>query len=224
MNVRRGSDKTVTTRSLARGQKIDRYATLKRASRIMIIMVFTLILLGMLSLVILALTILHQARKDEARPADAIIVLGAAQWNGSPSAILKARLDHAYDLYASGLAPMIVLTGGTGPGDSFSESEVSKTYLQQRGVPVSAMRTVDGLTSWQSLQEARATDLRNGDQVILVSDPFHMFRVKHMSEDLGLVAYTSPTKTSPIRPNTPTEYRYVTREVGAYLAYLFLKR
>jgi uncharacterized SAM-binding protein YcdF (DUF218 family) len=86
------------------------------------------------------------------------------------------------------------------------------------------MRTVGGLTSWQSLQEARISDLRDGEHVILVSDPFHMFRVKHMSEDLGLVAYTSPTKTSPIRPNTPTEYRYVAREVGAYLAYLFLKR
>ncbi len=214
----------MTTRSLARRQKTDRYATLKRAIRIMIIMAFTLVLLGMLSLVILALTILHQARKDEATPSDAIVVLGAAQWNGSPSTILKARLDHAFDLYASGYAPMIVLTGGIGPGDTYSESEVSKTYLQKRGVPASAMRTVGGLTSWQSLQEARTSDLRDGEHVILVSDPFHMFRVKHMSEDLGLVAYTSPTKTSPIRPNTPTEYRYVAREVGAYLAYLFLKR
>ncbi|HVB64024.1 MAG TPA: YdcF family protein, partial [Nitrolancea sp.] len=67
-------------------------------------------------------------------------------------------------------------------------------------------------------------DLRNGERIILVSDPFHMFRVQHMSEDLGLDAYTSPTLTSPIRPNTPTEYRYVAREVGAYVAYLFLKR
>jgi vancomycin permeability regulator SanA len=127
MNVRRRSDKPVTTRSLARRQKTDRYATLKRAIRIMIIMAFTLVLLGMLSLVILALTILHQARKDEATPSDAIVVLGAAQWNGSPSTILKARLDHAFDLYASGYATMIVLTGGIGPGDTYSESEVSKT-------------------------------------------------------------------------------------------------
>ena len=224
MNVRRRSDNTVTTRSLARRRKIDRYATLKRASRIVIIMTFTLVLLGMLSLVILALTIINQARKDEARPADAIVVLGAARWNGSPSTILQARLDHAYDLYVSGYAPMIVLTGGMGPGDVYSESAVSEAYLQKRGVPASAMRTVGGLTSWQSLQEARASDLRDREHVILVSDPFHMFRVKHMSEDLGLVAYTSPTHTSPIRPNTPTEYRYVAREVGAYLAYLFLKR
>jgi vancomycin permeability regulator SanA len=113
MNVRRRSDRSVTTRSLERRQKVERYATLKRASRIVIIMAFTLVLLGMLSLIILALTILNQARKDEARPADAIVVLGAAQWNGSPSTILKARLDHAYDLYASGYAPMIVLTGGS---------------------------------------------------------------------------------------------------------------
>lgn len=214
----------MTTRSLTRRRKVDRYATLKRASRIVIIMAFTLILLGMLSLVILALAILNQARKDEARPADAIVVLGAAQWGGNPSTILRARLDHAYDLYVAGDAPMIVLTGGTGPGDVYSESDVSKAYLLKRGVPTSAMRTVGGLTTWQSLQEARASELRDGEHVLLVSDPFHMFRVKHMSEDLGLVAYTSPTRTSPIRPNTPTEYRYVVREVGAYLAYLFLKR
>jgi uncharacterized SAM-binding protein YcdF (DUF218 family) len=224
MNDNWRSDKKVTARSLARRKSNRDLTTLKRAARIVVIMAFTVVLLGILSLVILALTILHQARKDEATPADAIVVLGAAQWNGSPSTILKARLDHAYDLYVKGYAPMIVLTGGTGVGDTYSEAEVGETYLQRRGVPEDAMRTVGGLTSLQSLQDAKVTDLRNGEHIILVSDPFHMFRVKHMSEDMGLVAYTSPTLTSPIRPNTPTEYRYVAREVGAYLAYLFLKR
>jgi vancomycin permeability regulator SanA len=224
MDDSRRSETHVTTRSLTRRRKIDRLTTVKRAGRILVVMAFTVVMLGILSLVILALAILHQARKDEATPADVIVVLGAAQWNGSPSTILKARLDHAYDLYVKGYAPMIVLTGGTGVGDNYSESEVGETYLQRRGVPESAMRTVGGLTSLQSLQEAKASELRNGERIILVSDPFHMFRIQHMSEDLGLVAYTSPTRTSPIRPNTPTEYRYVAREVGAYLAYLFLKR
>ncbi|HEX3721985.1 MAG TPA: YdcF family protein [Nitrolancea sp.] len=215
----------MTARSLTRRRKSTRdYTALKRATRIVVIMAFTVVVLGVLSLLILALAILHQARKDEATPADAIVVLGAAQWNGSPSTILQARLDHAYDLYVKGYAPMIVLTGGMGVGDIYSESGVSEAYLQKRGVPENAMRTVGGRTSLQSLQEAKAEYLKNGEHIILVSDPFHMFRVKHMSEDMGLVAYTSPTLTSPIRPNTPTEYRYVAREVGAYLAYLFLKR
>ncbi len=187
-------------------------------------MVVIVACLAIVSLAILVFAILHQARVDERAPADVIVVLGASQWNGRPSPDLQARLDHAYDLYHDGFAPMIVLTGGTGQGDAYSESGVSLDYLKQRGVPESAMRTVGGLSSWQNLQEARAAQLRDGERVILVSDPFHMFRVKRMAEDLGLVAFTSPTLTSPIRPNTPLEYRFVARECVAYLAYLFVQR
>ncbi|MGA7671638.1 MAG: YdcF family protein [Nitrolancea sp.] len=176
-----------------------------------------------MSLSLLAFAIIHQARMDERAPADVIVVLGTAQWNGRPSPDLQARLDHAYDLYHDGYAPMIVLTGGMGKGDVYSESEVSKEYLQERGVPTSAMRTVGGLTSWQNLQEARQSLLRDNERVLLVSDPFHMFRVKRMAQDLGLIALTSPTQTSPIRPNTPLEYKYVARECAAYLAYLFVQ-
>jgi uncharacterized SAM-binding protein YcdF (DUF218 family) len=173
---------------------------------------------------LLVVAILHQARVDERAPADAIVVLGAAQWNGRPSTDLKARLDHAYDLYHDGYAPMIVLTGGTGPGDIYSESSVSRDYLASRGVPENAMRMVGGLSTWQNLQEARSSELREDERVLLVSDPFHMFRVKRMAQDLGLVALTSPTNTSPIRPNSSLEYRYVARETLAYLAYLFVQR
>lgn len=187
-------------------------------------MVVVLACLVIVCLAILVYAIMHQARLDERAPADVIVVLGTAQWNGRPSPDLKARLDHAYDLYHDGYAPMIVLTGGTGVGDVYSESKVSKTYLEGLGVPTSALRTVGGLTTWQNLQEARATQLRANERVLLVSDPFHMFRVKRMAQDLGLIALTSPTQTSPIRPNTPLEYRYVARECAAYLVYLFVQR
>ncbi len=180
--------------------------------------------LVIVSFALLVFAILHQARMDERAPVDAIVVLGTAQWNGRPSPDLQARLDHAYDLYHDGYAPMIVLTGGTGKGDVYSESEVSKEYLQGRGVPISAMRTVGGLTSWQNLQDARQQQLRDNERVLLVSDPFHMFRVKHMAEDLGLIALTSPTQTSPIRQNSLLEYKYVARECAAYVAYLFVQR
>ena len=198
--------------------------TFRRIARLILIMVVVLMCLSLVSLAILVFAIMHQARLDERAPSDAIVVLGTAQWNGRPSPDLQARLDHAYDLYHDGYAPMIVLTGGTGRGDAYSESGVSKTYLEARGVPESALRTVGGLTSWQNLQEARATELRDNERVLLVSDPFHMFRVKHMAEDLGLIALTSPTQTSPIRPNTLLEYRYVARECAAYVAYLFVQR
>ncbi len=189
-----------------------------------IIMITVGLFLAVVSFALLVFAILHEARMDERTPVDAIVVLGTAQWNGRPSPDLQARLDHAYDLYHDGYAPMIVLTGGTGKGDIYSESEVSKEYLQQRGVPASAMRTVGGLTSWQNLQDARQEQLRNNERILLVSDPFHMFRVKHMAQDLGLIAFTSPTQTSPIRPNTMLEYKYVARECAAYVAYLFVQR
>ena len=198
--------------------------TFRRVIRLIIIVVFVGFGLVIVSLALLAFAIIHQARQDERVPADAIVVLGTAQWNGRPSPDLQARLDHAYDLYHDGYAPMIVLTGGTGKGDIYSESEVSKAYLQERGVPASAMRTVGGLTTWQNLQEARQSLLRDNERVLLVSDPFHMFRSKRMAQDLGLIAFTSPTQTSPIRPNTMLEYKYVARECAAYVAYLFVQR
>jgi vancomycin permeability regulator SanA len=149
--------------------------TFRRVLRLIIVMVLVLTCVAIVSLAILVFAIVHQARVDERAPADVILVLGTAQWNGRPSPDLQARLDHAYDLYHDGYAPMILLTGGTGRGDIYSESEVSKSYLEQRGVPTSAMRTVGGLTTWQNLQEARASDLRDNERVLLVSDPFTCF-------------------------------------------------
>lgn len=210
-------------RTLSRGRGKSSI-TFRRVAKLVIIMLVVLSGVAIVCLAILVFAILHQARLDERAPADVILVLGAAQWDGQPSPDLQARLDHAYDLYHDGYAPMIVLTGGTGRGDTFSESAVSKAYLEQRGVPASAMRTVGGLTTWQNLQAAREAELREGERVLLVSDPFHMFRVKRMAQDLGLVTLTSPTRTSPIRPNTLLEYRYVARECAAYIVYLFVQR
>jgi uncharacterized SAM-binding protein YcdF (DUF218 family) len=185
-----------------------------------------LFVVGMIVAVALLAAAIHsQARNDETAPADAIVVLGAAQWNGRPSATLRARLDHALSLYQQGLAPFIVLTGGQGVGDQFSEAEVSAEYLFERGVPRESMATVGGSTSWTSLQEAgQVLSQRSIRDVLMVSDPFHMFRVKRMADDLGLEPLGSPTQTSPIREASPLEYRYMAREVFAYLAYLFLER
>lgn len=139
-------------------------------------------------------------RHDTTR-VQAIVVLGAAQYNGVPSPDLEARLAHALSLYQEGLAPIIVVTGGREPGDPYTEAEVSANWLAARGVRQSViLREVDGRDTWESL-DATAAFLhdRGIKTVLLVSDPYHEERVKLISEEVGLVPHLSSTTTSPIR-------------------------
>lgn len=142
------------------------------------------------------------ARRDEARPAQAIVVFGAAQYGGRPSPVLRARLDHAISLYKDGLADAIVVTGGRLPSDTsgYTEARASAEYLMRRGIPDGdILREVTGRNSWQSLASAAAFLKRRGiTRVLLVSDGFHSLRVGAMADELGLTAYTSPTRSSPI--------------------------
>jgi uncharacterized SAM-binding protein YcdF (DUF218 family) len=140
------------------------------------------------------------SRQDQARPVQAIVVLGAAQYNGVPSPDLKARLDHAYDLYQRHLADTVVVTGGKQPGDRYTEATASADYLAARGVPqVAILREVGGRNSWQSLASSAAfLKQRRLDTVLLVSDPFHDKRIALMADELGLRPYVSPTRTSPL--------------------------
>ncbi|MDQ1434760.1 MAG: hypothetical protein QOF59_1576 [Actinomycetota bacterium] len=141
------------------------------------------------------------ARRDDARPADAIVVLGAAQFDGRPSKILAARLDHAVDLYRRGIAPVVVVTGGRQAGDRFTEATVGASYLHDHAVPERALlRETTGRTSWQSLAAAsRFLKERKLTSVVLVSDPYHSARIEDLAHDVGLKAATSPTRTSPIK-------------------------
>ncbi len=137
------------------------------------------------------------ASRDRAAPADAIVVLGAAQYVGRPSPVLRARLDHARALHERGLAPRVVLTGGMAEGDTASESAVSRAYLLARGIPDSLLLLEhDGRTTQQSLRAVGALLRDRGlTRVIVVSDPFHVFRASLLARGQGLVAYTSPTRT-----------------------------
>ncbi len=155
------------------------------------------------------------SRRDQARPADAIVVFGAAQYNGRPSPVLRARLDHAISLWRRRLAPVIVVTGGRQRGDRFTEATASANYLLERGVPDRAvLREVSGVSSWQSLA-ATAAFLRDRDieRVLLVSDPFHSYRIGAIADELGMDAHTSPTPNSPIGGTTVA--RYMLRETAA---------
>lgn len=141
------------------------------------------------------------AERDQARPAQAIIILGSAQYNGVPSPDLKARLDHALDLWHRKLAPILVVTGGRQPGDVYTEATAEADYLLNHGVPdASILREVNGKDTWDSLAAAALfLKARGITRVLLVSDPFHDARITAMSSELGLHGYASPTRTSPIR-------------------------
>ena len=158
------------------------------------------------------------ARQDYAGRAEAIVVLGAAQYDGRPSAVLHARLDHALALWRRGLAPVIVVTGGGQPGDRFTEATASADYLLSQGVPDSkVLREVSGHSSWQSLAAAAGfLDDRGIEDVLLVSDPFHSYRIRAIATELGLRGRPSPTRTSPIRG--PAVVPHLLRETVAVAA------
>jgi uncharacterized SAM-binding protein YcdF (DUF218 family) len=152
--------------------------------------------------------------RDAARPSDAIVVLGAAQYAGRPSPVLKARLDHALGLWKRGLARHMILTGGKGSGDTTTEAAVGRVYMLRRGVPDSAMLLENvGRSTDESLGGvARLLAARKLGEVILVSDPFHMMRLQILSWRYHLRAVPSPTQTSPISANRMESIEYILSE------------
>lgn len=164
---------------------------------------------------------------DQARPVESIVVLGAAQYAGRPSPVLKARLDHGIDLWTRGMGKVLVLTGGRGSGDTTSEADVGRSYARKHGVPDTAILLEnEGRTTRESmLGVAELLQKRGIRRVILVSDPFHMLRLSIIGRRFGLVPYTSPTRTSPISPNREQRWRYILGEsVKAPLAFLFERK
>lgn len=161
-----------------------------------------------------AIAVVTWGARDRVGAADAIVVLGAAQYVGRPSPVLRARLDHALDLWQRGLAPRLIFTGGTGAGDTTSEAAVSRKYAIRRGVPDTAiLMENEGRTTRESLAAVSAImHARQMRTAILVSDPFHMLRLRILSTQYGVDAYTSPTKTSPISANRGQAFGYVLSE------------
>jgi len=145
-------------------------------------------------LIALSVRIARQSTRDEARPADVIMVMGAAEYRGRPSPVLKRRLDHAVELYQRHLAPYILTTGGAGGDPSFTEAGVGRSYLIDRGVPAeSIVVEPEGGTTAYSLSAASEILRRMGlRSVIIVSDGYHMFRVKRILQQEGFTAYGSP--------------------------------
>jgi uncharacterized SAM-binding protein YcdF (DUF218 family) len=168
-------------------------------------------------------SVIYFGRRSEVEKADAIVVLGAAQYDGRPSPVLKSRLDHAIDLFKRGYAPLLVVTGGSGKGDTTTEADVGRKYALAKGIPEAAIIVENrGRTTSESLRTvSEMLKARNMKSTILVSDAFHMLRLRIMARRLGLRSYTSPAPGSPISANPSRAWRYVLSEsVKAPLAFI----
>ena len=164
---------------------------------------------------------------DQAQPAGSIVVLGAAQYDGRPSPVLRARLDHGIDLWNKGMGKLLIVTGGRGYGDTTSEAAVGRAYARKHGIPdtVIVLENKGRTTRESMLAVSELLSARGMSTAILVSDPFHMLRLSILGRRFGLTTYTSPTRTSPISPNREERWRYMLSEsVKAPLAFLFERK
>ncbi len=167
-----------------------------------------------------AFSIWRVAREDHRDPADAIVVLGAAQFDGRPSAVFRARLAHALTLYRAEVAPRIVTVGGGAPGDRFTEAGAGAEWLVAQGVPRTALTVVPtGRNTLDSLKGAAETLDASVKSVVIVTDPWHSLRSRTIARDLGFEAQTSPARSGPAVRTRATQLRYIARETGGYLVY-----
>ncbi len=175
----------------------------------------------------LAFRVWDQSHDDEVHSADAIVVLGAAQYDGEPSPILKARLDQATYLWNEDLADAVIVTGGKQEGDRFTEAQAAHMYLEQQGVPADKIfEEEEGTTTLESLERVKdIADERGIESLLLVSDPLHSERIKRMAHDLGFEeAYASPASYVNLDRSRETKAKEIVREVGSLIVYEILKR
>jgi uncharacterized SAM-binding protein YcdF (DUF218 family) len=167
------------------------------------------------------LAIWWTARQDGRPASDAIVVLGSAQYNGVPSSIFEARLEHALELYRAGVAPVVVTVGGKKSGDTFTEAEAGRDYLAASGVPADGLLAVpEGVDTLESMRAvATAFGDRGWSSAVLVTDPWHAMRAARMAEDAGMAVTSSPTRQGPAVQTRATQFRYILRETAAYLLY-----
>lgn len=163
----------------------------------------------------------QQARLDDRSPADAVVVLGAAQYAGRPSPILEARLQHAKNLFDRGVAGHIITGGGRKAGDRYTEAEAGLRWLTSHGVPQSKVVVVgEGSDTLGTINAVAKTALDRGwRSAVIVSDPWHSLRARTMAHDAGLSAWTSPTHRGPVVQTREIQAKYILRETGALLYY-----
>jgi uncharacterized SAM-binding protein YcdF (DUF218 family) len=163
----------------------------------------------------------QQGDRDESRAADAIVVLGAAQYAGRPSPVFAARLEHAVALWRQGVAPSLIVTGGRIPGDTTTEAAVARQYAIDHGVPESAILGEDQARNTLGSMRSVAALMRDRGlrSAVFVSDPTHMLRVLRIASDLGIDGYGSPTPTSPVQADLSARVQATIHELGALAIY-----
>ena len=189
--------------------------------RLAVKLVAALVLLVLIVLGITAGRIGWSARQHDRRVSDAIVVLGAAQFDGRPSSVFTARLVHARDLWRDDVAPRIITVGGNRAGDRFTEAAAGKAWLTQHGVPANRIVAVgtgsDTLSSMSAVSDRMQA--RDWSTAVVVTDPWHALRTRAMANDQGIDAVMSPTRQGPAVRQRATELRYIARETLGYLFY-----
>jgi uncharacterized SAM-binding protein YcdF (DUF218 family) len=182
--------------------------------------------IAVLAPVVVGLRVWYQARQDERPKSDAIIVLGAAQYNGRPSPTLEWRLRHAITLYRRGVAPAVVTVGGKQAADNFTEAAAGRNWLVEHGVPARRVVAVpEGSDTLGSMKAIGARFRTLGwDSAVIVTDPWHGLRSKRMAEGNGIKAAASPTRSGPSVQTRATQMNYIVRETGGYLWYVVVAR
>ncbi|QXU52203.1 YdcF family protein [Rhodococcus sp. LW-XY12] len=209
---RTGTTATYTVDDLGVGARIARW--LRR-------LIIGVLLAAVLVVGGTALRVWQVARIDDRTPADAIVVLGAAQYSGTPSSVFEARLEQALKLYEAGVSPRIVTVGGKQEGDLFTEAAAGKNYLVSRGVPAESIVAVEeGSDTLLSVEAVSREMSELGlSSVVLVSDPWHSLRTRTMARDAGLDAWTAPTRQGPAVFTRESQLHGIARETGALIWY-----
>lgn len=214
------------TTELVRADVPQRRAPRSAARRVLnALAVFLLAVLATLTILVayVGFSIVSAAHTQDLTHTDALVVLGAAQFDGRPSPVLANRASHALSLYRAGVAPVIVTVGANQPGDRFTEAGSARTWLLAHGVPASALVSVpeghDTLSSMQALAQVAAT--HQWDTITVVTDPAHASRSARIANDLGLVAHVAPTQSG---PGSALTLHYVMREIASTLHYWAFER
>jgi uncharacterized SAM-binding protein YcdF (DUF218 family) len=192
---------------------------MRRAGRVVGTAVVLVLVLAAAWVVTIPVRVWWDARGDDRTPSDAVVVLGAAQYDGTPSAIFRWRLSHARDLYEAGVAPVVITVGGGAEGDRTTEAAAGRDWLIAEGVPADAVVAVEQGTNTQDSLAAAAAQMseRGWTSAVLVTDPWHTFRSKALAAAAGIDAVSSPTRSGPAVQTRQTQVRYILRESAAYL-------
>ena len=189
-------------------------------------LLFVVVAVSVLTPLVVGWRVWYEARQDDRPRSDAIIVLGAAQYDGRPSPYFEARLRHAYSLYRDGVAPKIVTVGGKQTGDRVTEAAAGRAFLVRLGAPAADDVAVEtGRDTLQSMIAVGGAYRERGwDSGVVVTHPWHSLRSNKMAQDNGIDAVSSPTRSGPSVRTRDTQFHSIVREAGGYLYYVLLGR